>query len=124
MSNNLNGTFDGGAGNVYRLVIDQHSEPNGTFSGYFHDIRTNKWEKITGSFSFYRDGRDETVLWFSTPESSWRWEADFTYGAPSFDKWMTKRTSKTNANDIETTDFYKESTTPLTPTLAELKYGQ
>lgn len=124
MANNLNGTFDGGAGDVYRLVIDQYSEPTGTFSGYFHDARTNKWEKLTGSFSFYRDGRDETVLWFKASGSSWRWGADFKNGAPSFDKWMAKRTSNTNVNDVETIDFYKESETPRTPTIDELRYEQ
>ncbi|WP_139833024.1 MULTISPECIES: hypothetical protein [unclassified Pseudomonas] len=117
MANNLNGNYDGGSGNIYRLVIDSHDESKGRFSGYFHNTQNDKWEKVNGGFSFYSDGRDETVLQVSTSVGSWRWEADYVNGSPSFAKWYAK------LNGTETTEFYRESQTPKIPTIAELKYG-
>ena len=105
---NLNGSYDGGSGNVFRLNIEENSEAKGTFSGKFHDTRTNQWQNVSGSFSFYGDGRDETVLWFSINGHSWRWEADYKNGKRNFDEWSASRTSKTDPNDVETTTFHKE----------------
>ncbi|QXZ16652.1 hypothetical protein KVQ82_12350 [Pseudomonas sp. AO-1] len=116
----LNGNYDGGSGNIYLLVIDKFDEPAGTWSGYFHDTRTNKWENVKGGYQFYGDGQDETVLEFRTSHGAWRWEADYVGGSPSFKKWS----ATLNGAIYTPIEFFKESNTPKTPTLAELKYGE
>ena len=104
---NLNGSYDGGPQNEYRLNVMENSEPAGTFSGKFHNAITNKWESITGYFNFFTD-RNETVLTFSTSGFNWKWEADFVNGSRSFNEWVARRTSNTNTNDTATMKFYKE----------------
>ncbi|AZE60782.1 MULTISPECIES: hypothetical protein [Pseudomonas] len=107
----LQGNYDGGAGNVYRLVVKDFNEPSGSFNGDFHDTRTNKWETLKGTYHFNRDERQETVLEFQTETGSWRWEADFVDKTPSFKKWVAHFTPATSTVK-EPTEFIKESDTP------------
>jgi hypothetical protein len=116
----LNGNYDGGSGNIYRLVIEKFNESTGACSGYFHDTQTNKWETVTGGYKFYGGGQDETVLLFNTSHGSWRWEADYVGGSPSFDKW----TVTLNGAGYAQMEFHKESDTPQRVTIAELRWGE
>ncbi|MGP6460090.1 hypothetical protein [Pseudomonas parakoreensis] len=116
----LNGNYDGGSGNIYRLEIDKFNESTGTCSGYFYDDQKKTREKVEGHYHFYWDGQDETVLEFRTSHGAWRWEADYVGGSPSFKKWS----ATLNGAIYTPIEFFKESNTPKTPTLAELKYGE
>ncbi|MBD8094215.1 hypothetical protein IFT48_29915 [Pseudomonas fluorescens] len=110
MAYTLIGNYDGGPNNVYRLVIERNDESKGSFSGKFHDAGTNKWELVSGNYSFFSDGRDETVLTFKTQAGAWRWEADYLKGSPSFKTWFSVFTS--NAGEKLETSFNLESNTP------------
>lgn len=119
MANDIRGNYDGGDGNIYRLVIESQDESMGTFSGYFHDGQNNKWEKVSGSYHFFSDGRDETVLNVTTSVGNWQWESDHVNGRPSFQTWTAI------LNGRQTGGFYREpNTQPKAPTMAELQYGQ
>lgn len=106
MTYSLSGNYDGGSSNVFRLTIKKFDQSAGSFSGEFHYLLTSISEPVSGHYHLYGDGRDETVLWFETSGGSWRWEADYVNGSPSFKKWTAKRTSSNG--DIET-EFLKET---------------
>jgi len=119
MANDISGNYDGGDGNIYRLVIDTQDESKGKFSGYFHNSQTNQWEKVSGGYHFFYDGQDETVLKVTTSVGAWEWASDHVNGSPSFQTWTAK------LNGIQTGGFYREpNTRPKAPTMAELQYGQ
>lgn len=87
MSNPINGFYDSGVNDEYTLEIDYFREKDGYFSGYFSDMTLGERQIVSGYYHFYNDGRQETVLEFSSSAGSWRLEADFVNGIPSFAEW-------------------------------------
>ena len=108
MAINLNGSYDGGPNNEYRLTIKNHSEASGSFSGQFHNGVTNAWSNVTGWFNFHND-RQETVLSFSTPDFEWSWQNNYVNGsATSTAPWTASYTYKSDRNNTQQTKCYKE----------------
>lgn len=101
MSNPINGFYDGGVNGEYTLEIDYFIEKEGYFSGYFSDRPLGERQIVRGYYNFYSDGRQETVLEFSSTAGAWRWEADFVNNRPSFAEWSA------TLNGVQKNNFYQ-----------------
>ncbi|MCL5226039.1 hypothetical protein [Pseudomonas nunensis] len=87
----------------FLFSVDTMNENSGRFSGQFQK-RNNNVELVSGGFNFY-NSQNRTDLVFSSNTDDWSLTAPYSNGAPFFESWSVRRTSKSNAADFTDMEF-------------------